>query len=356
MYDAEYKKPYVATYKEIFIAFVVFTSIFIFLYPKDLLRKQVLLEDSNYDLSMLYLQNMLRNDPKNEELMFNLAKKSIDGSKRDLAYRLLKLLRNSKNEMIRTKAYLLSYKIAKEDYFYLLKDKKDTQAQALYKDLQEVNRYIVTHHLYRKEDLLQIYKETMFLDESEIGYRIIRDIVHLHPQNVAYLQSAYYLAQKLNFHEDALRYVDKLISLSKKEEKQKWKEAKYFLLYNYYPPKKLYQFLVKESKHSLLWSVKLAEFNFRQKHYKSSSRLYMRLFNSSNSYDEKLNYWIKAVSALQAARLYGDAARLGARYQDYFFHSKKARVFLLKLYLGTGKLKKAHLLAIKILKLKEGKR
>ena len=56
MLHVNYEKKYVGTYKEIAIMFISFSVILFFLYPKNMISKQILSEKSNYDLSMLYLE------------------------------------------------------------------------------------------------------------------------------------------------------------------------------------------------------------------------------------------------------------------------------------------------------------
>ena len=80
--DNEIEKVYVATYKELIFTFIVFSIILIVLYPKDLLKEQILAEKSNYDLSMLYLENLLDHDPNNESLMLILAEQSLRTGKK----------------------------------------------------------------------------------------------------------------------------------------------------------------------------------------------------------------------------------------------------------------------------------
>ena len=56
MLAVNYEKKYVGTYKEIALMFISFSIVLFFLYPKDMLNKQILSEKSNYDLSILYLK------------------------------------------------------------------------------------------------------------------------------------------------------------------------------------------------------------------------------------------------------------------------------------------------------------
>jgi hypothetical protein len=351
MYNVENKKPYVATYKEIFIGFVTFALILIVLYPKDLLEKQVLSEEANYDLSILYLKNMLKNDPGNEELMFNLAKQSLRGNKSDLAYRLLKLLKTSKNKEIREKAYLLSYKIAKESYYYLLKDNKDKEAAALLKEMRQLNRYIVINHLYTEENLTKLYEEAIFLNDKSTALFLLQKILKKEP-SIKNITSAYYLALNLKRYEQALNYLDMLIEKEKKNV-QKWKEAKYFILYRYKSPTAAEEFLHKEAQYSAFWKEKLALFFLSQKEYKMSAKTYMELFKESSDYNKRLHYWLKALKALQAGNHLKEASQLGYKYEKQFLKNRQARIFLLKLYLAANELQKANHLAKEILKLKK---
>jgi len=351
MYNVENKKPYVATYKEIFIGFVTFALILIVLYPKDLLEKQVLSEDANYDLSILYLKNMLKNDPGNEELMFNLAKQSLRGDKSDLAYRLLKLLKSSKNKEMKEKAYLLSYKIAKESYYYLLKDKKEKEAAALLKEMRQLNRYIVINHLYTEENLQKRYEEALFLNDKETALFLLQKILKKEP-SIKNITSAYYLALNLKRYDQALHYLDMLLQ-REGQNTQKWKEAKYFILYRYRSPVAAQEFLYKEAQNSAYWKEKLALFLLSQKEYKSSAKVYMELFKESTSYNKRLHYWLQALKVLQAGNYLTEATKLGYQYERIFFKTQKARIFLLRLYLAANDLQKANQLAQKILKLKK---
>jgi len=347
----EDKHYYVATYKEIFIGFVAFILILVILYPKELLHRQILSENANYDLSMLYLQNMLANDPQNEQLMLNLAKQSLRGEKRDLAYRLLKLLKRSKEKKIRKEAYLLSYKIAKEDYFYLLKDKKNIEAKKLYKELYALNLFIILNHFYTKDDIEQIYKEALFVKNDTMAYKFLTKLLQHDPYNLEYLQDAYYLAINLHKYNDAISLSERL-AIYDMRHRQKWKEAKYFLLYHYVSKEKAQYYLMDEAKHSLLWLERLAQAQLAQKLYKASSYSYMQLFQKSKTYAKKQKYWLMAMKVLQQGGYLRDATKIARKYQNSFLQSQKVRIYLLKLYLASNDAKSANNLAKQILKLK----
>jgi len=353
MYNVENEKPYVATYKEIVIGFVTFALILIILYPKDMLQQQVLSEEANYDLSMLYLKNMLKNDPDNEELMYNLAKQSLKGKNRDLAYRLLKLLRESKDPLIRTEAYHLSYKIVKENYYYLLQEGKKEDASKLLEEMRQLNHYIALHTA-DPEALEKIYNESLFLEDKVTAYYSLQKILQK-KVSLEYLRSAYYLANELHRYNAALRYLDLLIEKDK-EHQEEWKNAKYYTLYNYKSHKVAQKFLETEAKKSQHWKEKLAAFYLTQKRYKASAQTYMELFSQTKEHKLRQKYWLKALQSLQAGNYLQEASILASNHQKEFLRSKKVRLYLLKLYLAANDLQRANELATDILKLKEEKR
>jgi len=352
MYNVENKKPYVATYKEIVIGFVTFALILIILYPKDMLQQQVLSEEANYDLSMLYLQNMLKNDPDNEELMYNLAKQSLKGKNRDLAYRLLKLLRKSKDRLIREEAYHLSYKILKENYYYLLQQGKKDEASKLLEEMRQLNHYIALHTT-ETDALEKLYNESIFLEDKLTAYYTLQKILQK-KASLEHLRSAYYLANELHRYDAALRYLDLLIEKDK-EHQEEWKNAKYYTLYNHKSPKVAQKFLEKEAKRSQQWKEKLAAFYLTQKRYKASAQSYMELFSQTKDHKLRQKYWLKALEVLQAGNYLQEACELGSKYQKEFLESKRVRLYLLKLYLAANDLQRANELATDILKLKEEK-
>ena len=348
MYNVDNNKPYVATYKEIFIGFITFALILIVLYPKDMLERQVLSESSNYDLSILYLKNMLKNDDGNEELMFNLAKQSLRGDKRDLAYRLLSLLKSSKDSHMQSQAYLLSYQIAKEDYYYLIEDNSKEKAKQLFKDLRQLNKYIVFKHFYPKEKINQRYEESLFLKDKETAYYLVQKILKSDTSDITQLSNAYYLAVSLQHYNDALMYLDTLILIDNARQ-DSHKEAKYFLLFKYFSPKHAEIYLKQEAQDSPIWMEKLAYFYLGQKDYKKSSHLYMTLFKQTDKYEKQNYYWKKAIQTLQSGNYLQQASNLGLKYQNKFLKSDDTGLFLLKLYLQANNLQRGNRLAKEML-------
>jgi len=313
MLDVNYKKKYVATYKEIAIMFVTFSTILLFLYPKDKISQQILSEKSNYDLSILYLKNMLKNDSSNEGLMLTLAEQSFHSGNKDLSFKLLNLLKDSKDKERKSKAYLLSYQLAKSDYFYLSKHHKTAEKQLKYKELQRIYKTIVDEKLYKEENIEALYKEGRFLNDNASSYLLIEKLLQKNPNNKDLLNDAYYLLQKLDGGTalDALK---------------------------------------REAKTSPYWQSKLVDFYIQNKQYKKASDVYITIFKKKKEYATKKKFFLKAVKILQSANRIKEAATLTQKYENYFFKDSKMRIEMLKVYIASGELQKANRLSKRMLK------
>lgn len=354
LYVNRKEKKYVATYKEIIIGFIVFSLILIVLYPKDFLQKQVLAEDSNYDITMLYLKNMLKNDPSNEALMLALAKQSTKADKRDLSFRLLSLLKNSKDMDIRRESYLLSYKIAKQDYFYFKEKHDKVNGQKLYAKMQSLFKVIVTHHYYPVNKSEFYYKDALLLNDMPSAYTLTKERLDEKPDNIEILKDAYYLSYQLKKYDDSIYYLQKLESIDTKH-KRKWMDEQYFVLINTAPYDKAQKYMLNKAEFSPYWRERLAEFYLGQKEYTKAANVYMTLFDKAETKHEQRKLWLKAIDTLRSGNRLKDAVRLGYRYENYFFYDKRARIALLKLYISANDLKKANRLSQKILKIKKSK-
>lgn len=344
--DSEHKKSYVITYKELVFTFIVFSVILLVLYPKDLLKEQILSEKSNYDLSILYLNNLLKHDPENESLMLILAEQSLRSGKKDLSLRLLGLLLKSENVEHRNKATLLSYELNKEDYYYLQDEKQKAEQK---KKLRELFLTIVTKQMYTEDKIDQWYNESIFLGQDRFMYFFLQKKLLLEPTNVELLENAYYLSIKLHRTQDSQKYIE-MLSKYDPERKDKWVIDEYYMLINYKKYTQAEKLLLEHENDSPRWKNRLADFYLSQKEYAKASDVYIELSKESSTYSEKRSYFYKAVRALQSGNKLYESARLAKRYEAYYMNDPEVRKFLLKLYLATGSLDKASVLSKKILK------
>ncbi|QOP44912.1 hypothetical protein [Sulfurimonas paralvinellae] len=346
---ADNEKVYVATYKEIIIGFITFALILFVLYPKELIMDQILKEKSNYDLSVLYLKNMLRNDPKNEKLILTLAQKSIKSQNRDLALSLLELLKKSNHIEVQKQAYLLSYELLKQNYFFLENKHETHKMQKLRKKLEKTFLFILDKHFYEQKDLPMLYKEAMFLRSQPAQYQLVREMLQKKPKDIKLLSDALYLATKLKRYDEALNYVQLLTQVDKKHIKR-WNNEHYFLLTQLSSYKKMEAYLLHAAQSSTFWQKKLIDYYLSYKQYKKAADYYMTLFYRTSSYKKRKKLWTKAIKTLVSGNLLKDAVKLGSKYEDYFIKDKSSRLLLLKLYLSANEVQKAKRLSRKILK------
>ena len=341
----KYEKKYVATYKELALTFIAFCVILFVLYPKDLLKDQILSESSNYDLSMLYLKNMLENDPENESLMIGLAEQSLRSGNRDLSLRLLELLHDSKDREIRKKAYVLSYRLAKENYFFL-QDKEQKQEQMV--KIRLLYRSIMLGLFYDENDPSTWYTESVFVSNEIWAYHFINKKLKKEPKNIQTLEEAYYLATKLDKKSDAIGFLRKL-QKEDKTRKEKWIFAEYYMAMNYNEYSQAEELLKKHSRGSIKFKKELALFYSARGSYVKASSTYMSLYNKTNNYKQKRDYLLKALAALQAGSHFKKAVRLAYKYENRYINDKQVRTYMLKLYMASGDLNRAGKLAAKLL-------
>ncbi|MDK9692628.1 MAG: hypothetical protein OEL19_00105 [Sulfurimonas sp.] len=343
--DSEHTKNYVVTYKELAFMFIVFCTILIVLYPKDLLKEQILSEKSNYDLSMLYLRTLLEHDPENESLMLILAEQSLRTGKKDLSLRLLELLLNSKSKNYRNKATLLSYELKKDDYYYI-KDERLLYEQK--EALRKLFLKIVNNEMYTEESVDYWYNESIFLQEDAAMYLFAKKKLLKDESNVALLEVAYYLSSKFRKPEESWRFME-LLTKYDEARKDKWILDGYYMLINNQRYDKAQELLFERADKSPEWKNRLAEFLLMRQQYVKASNFYMEMFEATSEYAQKKKYFMQAMHALQAGNEMQRIATLAKTHETLFIKDVEVRKFLLKVYLATGNLDAAAVLSKKIL-------
>ncbi|MDF1877480.1 hypothetical protein JHD47_06585 [Sulfurimonas sp. SAG-AH-194-L11] len=344
--DEEIKKTYVITYKELIFTFLMFSVILIVLFPKDILKEQILAENSNYDLSMLYLKNLLKHSPEDESLMLILAEQSLRSGKRDLSLRLLELLLKSKNMEYRYKANILSYDLQKDDYFYL-QTELDRAKQM--KKLRKLFATIYTEKMYDAKNIDKWFEEANFVGNTKARYFLLKQKLLKTPKNIALLEEGYYLAQQSHKRKDARKFL-KLLQKYDPARSEKWALDEYNMNMAFKDYVKAEKVLLQKAKTSIAWQERLADFYLMSKSYRTASQEYMSLYHKTKTYRGKKRYFYKAVKALQAGNHLKEAAKLVHKYERVYLSDKSARRFMLKIYLATGNLEYAANLSKKILK------
>jgi len=339
------QKKYVVTYKELIFIFCVFVIILVALYPKDLLKEEIVSEKANYDLSMLYLKNLLQHNPDDESLMLILATQSIQSGNKDLAIRLLELLLKSENAKIRKKALLLSYELNKEQYFYIKEPALQKKAK---KKLKKLFYLIYNGNLYADTDLQRWYQEAIFLDATWPAYTLAKQMIEKGNHDIKLIKNTFYTAVKLKKKSDALYLLSLLIKYDAKEHK-KWILQKYNLYMSFKDYKNAEQVLVKNAKSEDLKNL-LADFYLFTKQYSKAAKIYFSLYRQSVEQEGRDYYFQKAIEALLSAHKVKEAVKILKKNEDKFLFDQQMREFFLKVYMMTERLDDAAKLSEKILK------
>lgn len=344
--DHKQEKSYVITYKELVFTFVVFSIILFVLFPKDLLKEQIISEKSDYELSMLYLKNLLRYSPDDESLMLILATQSLRSGDKKLSISLLDRLIKSKDQHIRYQATLLDYDLEKEEYFYL---KDPSEKRAKRKKIRKLFILIYKNKMYDAKELEKWYKESLFAQVDYATFDFLEQKVKKTPYNVKLLENTYYFAQKLKHRRKSLKYL-KLLQQYDVTNRDKWIKAEYYMYVNHKEYAKAEKLLLKYADTSDAWKNKLAEFYIMKRKFMEASNIYVALFETSVGYKVKRKYFYKSVKALQAGSLFNSATNLAHKYEKFYFKDREARSFILKIYLASGRLDYADKFSKKIFK------
>jgi len=345
------EKKYVVTYKELIFMILVFVAVLVALYPKDLLKQQIVSEKANYDLNMLYLKNLLKHNPEDESLMLILATQSLKTGNKDLAIRLLELLFKSKKKKIRQKALLLSYDLEKERYFYLHNKKKKMLQR---RKLRALFYRIYLGKIYNPENVQRWYEEAVFVGAGRETYDLAKQHVAKDPANIQRVKEAFYLSVKYKQKKDSFYYLELLKRYDKKQQ-QKWLLQQYYLYMNYHEYAQVEPFLKAHLHENPEFEKLLAEFYLFRKHYRAASQLFLKLYAKTKEHKQQVYYFKKALESLVAGNYMRKVVRLAKANEDKFLYDKEMRTFLLKIYLASSNLDAAAKLSKKILRVKYNK-
>ncbi len=345
MYRADNEEElYVVSYKELLFIFFIFSLILFALYPKDLLKQQILSQDTDYELSMTYLQNLILKDPNNPSLKMILAKMAIQKGDLDMALELLEKLQHAKKKKISNEALLLTYEVMKRKYFQTENQK---EKRSLRTKMRPLFVTIFTKHLY-DTNYKKWYEEATFVQLPNARYHFLQLLIKQNPTDIRYLQDGFYLAQRLHRIKDANRYLDALLRYDTTKHEY-WAMAKYYFLVAHKRYGDAEKLLQNEAKQSMKFKKLLADFYLMQQQYTQASQTYLEIMQQSTLQQQKQTFFKKAVNALRAGNYLNAAALLVKKHESEFFHDKSMREFMLKVYMGSGRLDLAHRLAIKIL-------
>lgn len=334
----------VFTNKEIFFISVFFIFILFIFYPGTMLRKQVLIEKSNYELTAVYLENMLRLEPKNVGLLFATVKVSLENGNIDLANRLIEVLKKTPDEKTKKKLSLLHYSLLKID-------KERTQNSQELSRIEEkmikIINQVAKDELFQKENALIWYREAIVLSQTEAALLFLKP---LYEDNDPYaLEQCIYLATQPKHRNEKLHCVDKLSNSGGKISK-KWLIAAYTLYSEEGDSEKALEIVTSLVKIDPSYYDELARVQQVSGKFRESSQTFMLFYKMSDDSKVKKNYLIKAIQVLKDGKLNSDAVALAQKYEDHYLHDSAMIQKLIKFYLSMGELEAAKKLSIKLLK------
>lgn len=342
---ASKKRLYVVEYKEVIAIFIFFVLVLFLLNPKDMLKDQILNEKSNYDLSAVYLESMLRLEPENEKLMLAMAQASLKSNRVDWAEKLLKLLRHSTNLALHKESFLLRY--------HLMRDKL-----ARYQDGNEYENYlrkcrklmhdIVTNSYYSMDTLEQWYHEALSIGADANALTLLKQMIVREQATVKEYESCLYLSQKVGDSLQEISCLESLLTYDTKRNK-KWKEASYSIYTRHEMYDKAEKVLSQMAESSLFWKERLAQHHLQLGHYKSASDIYVLLLQHSDDYEEKKRYFLAAVETLQAGGHLNTMALSAKQYEQLFIHDIGIQKRLIQFYLAADRLDLAENVAKELL-------
>jgi len=342
------KKVYVITYKELFFTIFIFIVILFALYPKDLLKQQIISEKANYDLSMLYLRNLLKHNPEDESLMLILASQSLKAGNKDLALRLLGLLLHSEDKKIRQQATVLSFDLEKERYFYM-KDKERKQDQLL--KLKKLFNMIYFAKMYDPKDVKKWYQNALFVGASYPAYQFLKEVLAQEPDNITLIKDAFYLSSQYGDKTEAYKYV-KYLQEHDKGNLEKWVIEEYYLDMRYRKYAQAEKLLLAHRGEGTKIEAILGDFYLYRKKYHKASKIYLSLYQSTDDFKQKKYYFKKALESLIASKNTTKVTQLIEKHQALFLNDPDMIQFMLKTYLANGKVGNAAVLSKKILRFK----
>jgi hypothetical protein len=329
---------------EIAVLFIAFLVVLFFLFPKGKLEQHILQERSNYDLTAIYLQNLIRLQPDNSELVLSMANTLYQQEKYHLALNLLDVLSHDTDPKIQQKAILTHLNINK-----IRADKeKDPNKKAIF---------------IRENDLL------------------LQSISHQQFTDINNSKTLYYAALSIGDKQSALNFNATILPLVQGEEAIKWSENLHYLaaeLNNKKEDKKALKFLIKHNKPNQkrwldalipllndkddiptlgdelkLEGEQLANFYLANKHITPATDLYQTLYEQEKNKETKTALLLKMISIFRMHNQSAKAANIVRAYEDDYLDNQTVTKKLLKLYLEANHADYAKALSLKIIQQKD---
>ncbi len=340
------KDDEVITYFEILLIFLIFTFILFLLYPKDRLKEQVLNEKSNFDLTAIYLKNMLRLEPQNLKLIFALAKSTYEQKNYYLSQKLLEVVEESSNDNLKIEAIKLNLQIQHT----LLKKSKDRKKREKIKEkIFLLLNKIANENIKDIKNRVFLYHVAIANDDKISALELIGKILtdNSIKNQIYWLKNCHYLAYELNDHKKDFQCLKELIIKDKKNS-TKWIKALKILIKQDPSYKKKIKSLIQNQN---ITKIQKSKILLILNEYKESAQILIDLYKSTKNKD----LFIKAIDTLLKGNLPNEASLFAKKYEKDFLDDEKIVKKILKVYLLASKPQYAKELSFKLLQKMEEK-
>lgn len=346
MHTATNSRLKVISYPELVGIFAAFIAVFWLLFPKSMIEQQILNETTNYDLTVAYLENMLRLEPENESMMTALAETAIHSGKYDLAQRLLGVLLHSHQPQTRAKAFWLEYHIFKDS------PRDDTTPDVRLARLRSILTDALAEGMIAPAFLQEWYGEALWLDDKAAALQLTTLALQTAPHHLYWLQQRYALALTLHRSREALQSAQALAEADPAR-RETWLSDAYYLALDLHDDAVAETTLLQLEPYGMQWREALASFALEHKQYRQASERYRAIARTARVLSLRRRADQMALNALQAGGRIAEALALAKRYETPYLNDPTMTTFLLKFYLGTGELDAAAAYAHRLLQERE---
>ena len=330
----------------IFLAFLI--ALYLLLPSKDDLAKRVLSEKKNYDLTMAYIESLLKVEPNNRKLLFGLIEAASKSNKRDLALELIDTLKKSANSKEMPKLISTKYHILWKEY---KEAKKASIKKILLKRLKESLKEMSKYKKYMLKDANYWYyhlnRAHLYLDAYRLSILKAKSVKET-KEAINWYKKALWASFKINSIKDKLNVLEALAKLDK-DNQEKWLSQIYYIFTAKKDFKDAFKILNRLKSISSSWVAERARLFLYLKEYKKASSIYKNLFKSAESYKDKKRWFKEAVSSMLQGHLFKEAINFIQSNEDIFLNDANISSFILSVYLQTGALDEGAKFADKLL-------
>jgi uncharacterized alpha/beta hydrolase family protein len=337
----------VSTYRDIFMVFVLFVGILFSLYPGKVDPKQILEERSNHALAAIYLENMLRLEPENIELIFATIRVSLERGNLNLAEELIGVLQTPQYEYMSKEVNLLYFKVLKARFLRYKEVNKKEEANSYEKKMKNLLKKLSKENKFDKKDALIWYSEAIVLKDKESALFFLKPLYQ--DKNIYALEQCVSFAEEIGYIKEKQFCLESLATLDGKSS-EKWLNVTYSMYIAKGQNEKALKILQKLVKIDSNYNDEMARMQEITGRHKDASIVYLKLYNKSETKKEKKYYFFKAIDVLSFSGLNSEAVNVAQLYEDDYLNDDEVMQKLLYLYMALNALDKAQALSIKLLK------